>query len=53
LGPSLLLCPSIVMFSSSFLSLEFPLIVIITVVVHHPSPVAAAIFLLPLPCSNI
>ncbi len=39
LGPTLLLCPSIVMFSSSFLPLEFPFIVIITVVVHCPLPV--------------
>ena len=39
LGPSLLLCPSNVVFSSSFPPLEFPLIVVITVVVHRPSPV--------------
>jgi len=39
LGPSLLLRPSIVVFSSSFLPLEFPLIAIITVVVHRPSPI--------------
>jgi hypothetical protein len=39
LGPSLLLHPSNVVFSSSFLPLEFSLIVVITVVVHRPSPV--------------
>ena len=45
LGPSLLLRPSIVMFYSSFLPLEFPLVVIITVVIHLLSLVAATIFL--------
>jgi len=39
LGPSLLLRPSIVVFSSSFLPLEFPLIIVITVVVHRLSPI--------------
>ena len=39
LGPSLLLRPSIVMFSSSFLPLEFPFIIVITDVVHRPLPV--------------
>ena len=38
-GPSQLLHPSFVVFSSSFLPLEFPFIVIITVVIHHPPPV--------------
>ena len=39
LGPSLLIRPSIVVFSSSFLPLEFPLTIVITVVVHRPLPV--------------
>jgi len=37
--PSLLLHPSIVVFSSSFPPLEFPLIIVITVVIHRLSPV--------------
>jgi hypothetical protein len=32
-------------------SLALPLIVVVAVIIHRPSPVAATIFLLPLPCN--